>query len=704
MKNPLLVATLFLTSLLTACAHQMPSQPPPTAKIDKVLTEHGDSRVDSYYWLKERENPKLIEHLNKENAYTAAVLAPASDVEEKLFSEMKMRVKEEDSSYPIKDGEFYYSHRYEKSQQYPVHIRQKDSLKAPAEILIDGPALAKGTTYFHTQGPNISPSQHLLAYAVDTQGRRFYTVFFKDLRSGLLLDNKIENVTGNLVWAQDNETVFYTAQNFETLRSEKIYRYNIRTRKTDLIYFEKDETFGVYLGQSLSKKFIYIASGSTLTSEYRYLPSDKPFGKFKIFTPRVREHEYSVTDDGKRFYILSNKNAKNRKIMTTSLSQTNQKHWKPLIPHRSNIFIDEFLVFSNHLVVAARHNGLSQLMAYDKSGKNPFSISFQDPAYMAAIGSNRELNTDNFRYDYESMRQPDSVYDFDLKNHVSVLRKQKEVPTYNPELYKIERIFIKARDGTEVPISLLMKKDFVANAEAPLLVYGYGSYGYSLDAEFSSSIFSLINRGYVYALIHVRGGAEMGRQWYDQGRTMNKKSSFNDFIDATEGLLSLKYADPKRVFAMGGSAGGLLMGAVVNQRPDLYRGVVAQVPFVDVLTTMLDETIPLTTSEYDEWGNPHKKEAYDYIKSYSPYDNVVDNKYPSILATTGLHDSQVQYWEPAKWVAKLRDHNKSPDSVILLKTNMGAGHGGASGRFDRLKEVATNFSFMLLVDSWLPKK
>lgn len=662
------------------------------------LTKHGDIRVDNYHWLRERENPQVLEYLKKENSYTAEIMKPVKTLEEKLFQELKSRIKEDESSVPAKDGDYYYSSRYEMGQQYPLFVRQlANSLNSKEEILIDVPKLAQGHTFFESTGPRMSPNHEMMAYGVDTVGRRFYTIFFKDLKTGTLLPDQIENVTGNLAWANDNTTVFFSEQNPETLRSEKIYSYNLKTHQKKLVYFEPDETFSTYIHKSLSERFIYIFSSSTLSTEVQYLDANHPEEKFKLFAPREKDHEYSVTDGGDRFYILTNKNAKNFKVMTAELGQTDIKSWKDFIPHRVDTFVQDITVFKNYVVLDERKNGLTQVQITNRQGKDAFYIPFTDESYMAGASDNREFDSEWLRFDYESMRRPPSVFDINMKTHQQVLKKTHEVPNYNPELYRTERIFITARDGTQVPVSLLMKKGQQRNGTAPMLIYGYGSYGANMDPWFDGSIFSLVDRGFIFAKAHIRGGSEMGRDWYDNGRTLHKKNTFYDFIDCTESLVKMKYANPHNVYAMGGSAGGLLMGVIMNLRPDLYKGVVAQVPFVDVITTMLDDSIPLTTSEYDEWGNPNEKEAYEYIKSYSPYDNVRNLKYPNTLVTTGLHDSQVQYWEPAKWVAKLREHNQAA-SVILLKTDMEAGHGGASGRFNQLKEIATEYAFILMIN------
>ncbi|WP_374075109.1 S9 family peptidase [Bdellovibrio bacteriovorus] len=679
--------------------HKFPNEYPKPEKKTISLNKHEDIRKDDYFWLRERENPLVIDYLNKENAFTDQVMKPTQALEEEIFQELKSRVKEDESSVPAKDGNYYYQGRFEIGKQYPLYTRRKGSLEGPEEILLNVPEMAQGHSFYQTTGPNMSPNHEIMAYAVDTVGRRFFTIYFKDLKTGKMLPDKIENVRANLVWANDNETVFYSEQHPETLRTEKIYRYNLKTHKKEMIYFEKDETFSVYVYKSLSDKYIYIGSRSTLTTEVLYLDANKPLDNFKVFAPREREHEYSVTDGGDKFYIVTNKNAKNYKLMTAEIGHTQVKDWKELIPHRADTYLQDVTVFKNHLVLEERKNGLTQIQVTDRQAKHSYYIPFADESFLASVGDNREYDTDWVRFDYESMRLPPSVYDFNMSTHQQVLKKTHEVPNYDSNIYRTERVFFTVRDGTKVPVSLILKKSQKLDGSAPMLIYGYGSYGANMDPWFSSSVFSLVDRGFVYAKAHIRGGSEMGREWYDSGRTSKKKNTFYDFIDCTESLIKEKYADPKRVYAMGGSAGGLLMGAIMNMRPDLYHGVVAQVPFVDVITTMLDESIPLTTSEYDEWGNPNEKEAYDYIKTYSPYDNVKDQSYPNTLVTTGLHDSQVQYWEPAKWVAKLREHNKS-NSVILLKTDMKSGHGGASGRFDQLKETATEYAFILMVDKY----
>jgi Protease II len=671
---------------------------PQPERIPHSLSKFEDVRQDDYFWMRERENPKVLNHLKAENAYTEEMMKPVKEFETTLFNELKSRVKEDESSVPFLRAGFYYYYRYETGKQYPVYYRKKGSLEGKEETILDVNELAKGHNFFECSGPIMSPNQEWMAYAADTTGRRFYTIHFKNLITGQTSKHTIKDVTANVTWAADNKTVFYTAQNHKTLRAERTFRHNIESHMSEAVYFEKDETFSTYVYTSLSKKYIFILSRSTLTNEVRYLPSDQPTGEFKVFTPRVREHEYSVLDGVDTFYVITNKDgAKNNKIMTAKPGHTNEKDWKELVPHRADVLLEDFTVFKHHIILGERANGLTQLAIRDRDGKNEFLIPFPDQSYMASEGNNAEYDTNTFRYDYESMRLPESTFDINLKTHEQKLVRTKEIPNFDSSKYKADRMFITVRDGTKVPVSMLTKKDFKPGDKAPMLVYGYGSYGANMDPWFSSAILSLVDRGFVFVRAHIRGGSEMGRHWYDTGRTLSKKNTFFDFIDATEGLVAKGYGTKGHLYAMGGSAGGLLMGAVMNLRPDLYKGVVAQVPFVDVISTMLDDTIPLTTGEYDEWGNPNEKQYYDYIRTYSPYDNVVKAAYPNTLVTTGFHDSQVQYWEPAKWVAKLRDNNTG-SSMILLKTELEAGHGGASGRFDRLKEVATEYAFILMIE------
>lgn len=695
-----LISVLFLLTGVS-CMHQQVKMgsadgfPVATVK-DHSLEKHGFKRNDPYYWLRERENPDVIKYLEAENAYTERVMKPGEKLKETVFEEMKSRMKEDESSAPIRRGDYYYWARYVPGKQYPVWLRAKGSPTGPEEVLIDENALSVGHPYFQCSGPMMSPNQKLMVYGCDTVGRRFYTLYVKELSTGKMLDVKIENVVPNMSWAADNETFFYTRQNPETLRSEKIFRYNIRTHKTDLVYFEKDETYSVYLSKSLSKKFIYINSNATLSTEVRYLAADHPTGEFKVFQKREKEHEYSVEDGETIFYVVTNSKAKNFRVMTAPLTHTDKTHWKEILPHRTDAYVTDLTVFKNHLVITERREGLNHLVIRDRNADSPHEIPFNDSSYVVYQTGNVEYDAPEVRYEYMSMRTPETTFDYDFAKQTAKVVKVQDIPNYDSSKYKTERIWVTARDGKKVPVSLLMRKDAKTDGSHPLLVYGYGSYGASMDAWFSGNIFSLVDRGFVYARTHIRGGSELGREWYDSGRTHNKLNTFYDFIDVTEALVKLGYGDKDRVFAQGGSAGGLLMGAVMNMRPDLYKGMVAEVPFVDVITTMLDDTIPLTTSEYDEWGNPNEKADFDYIMKYSPYDNVTKKAYPNLLVTTGLHDSQVQYWEPAKWVAKLRQNNTAK-TTILLKTDMSSGHGGASGRYDALKDDAIVYAFMIML-------
>ncbi len=673
--------------------------PPVAEKKPFELKKHNHSRIDPYFWMKDRENPKVIQYLKDENAYTDFTLKPYQKLQDQLFEEMKSRVIEDESSYPVKKNNYFYYSRYIPGQQYPVFARKKDSLDNPEEILIDGNKAAVGHTFYESSGPIVSPSHEWMVFGEDTVGRRFYTLQIKNLSSGQVLPYKIEKVRSNVVWATDNKTFFYTQQDPETLRTDRVFRFNIETGEKKEIFFEKDSTYSVYLYKNLAHNYIFIMSASTLSTEVRYIKADEPNGDFKIFSPREKEHEYEVYDGGDRFFVKTNWKAKNYKLMEASFKDTAKTKWKNVIPHRSDVYFEGATIFKKFFAIEEKKDGLPLIRIIDRLTKKSFLIPFADPSYTATVSGNAEYESNIVRFEFESLRQPESTFDYDMITRKQELKKTRQIPNYNPENYRTERIWVKARDGKKIPVSLLMKKDFKPNGQSPMLIYAYGSYGSSMTPWYSQSLSSLIDRGFVYALAHIRGGAELGRAWYDDGRVLNKKNTFNDFIDCTESLIQQNYASPLRVYAMGGSAGGLLMGSIANMRPDLYRGIVAQVPFVDVVTTMLDDSIPLTTGEYDEWGNPNVKKYYDYILSYSPYDNVTKKAYPNMLVTTGLHDSQVQYWEPAKWVAKLRDL-KTDSNIILLKTDMEAGHGGASGRFSRLKEKAVEFTFILMIDGF----
>ncbi len=705
MKKAVLIIIAFTFLLEVSCVSTplVLNLMPQAEKQEHKLIKHNHERIDPYFWLKERENPKVISYLNSENVYTNSVLAPYDSLKNRLFEEMKSRMIEDESSYPIKrDGYFYYS-RYIPGEQYPIFARKKKSLNADEEILIDVNKDATGTKFYQSSGPLVSPNQEMMAFAFDNVGRRFYTIKVKNLKTGQILPFQIDNVQANVIWASDNRTFFYTQQDPETLRSDRVFRFNIETLKKEQIYFEKDPTYDVSLYNSVARQYVFIFSSSTLSSEVQYLKANNPQGAFRVFLPREKDHEYSVVDGGDRFFIKTNWKAKNYKLVESPLNKTDKKYWKDIIPHRKDVYFESVDVFDKFLVAEEKKAGLVQIRVLSRDTLKSFSIPFKDDTYSAAVTGNAEYQTQVVRYEYESPRQPENTIDFNMETQDSEVKKIREIPHFNPELYKTERIWVTARDGKKIPVSLLMKKEMQADATSALLIHAYGSYGSSMTPWFSANIFSLIDRGFVYALAHVRGGAELGRNWYDDGRVLNKKNTFNDFIDCTEFLIKDKYADPKRVYAMGGSAGGLLMGAIANMRPDLYQGIVAQVPFVDILTTMLDDTIPLTTAEYDEWGNPNEKKYYDYILSYSPYDNIEKKSYPNIFTTTGLHDSQVQYWEPAKWIAKLRE-NKTNSNLALLKIEMEAGHGGPSGRYKRLLEIAEEFTFILMLDEKFTKK
>lgn len=678
------------------------SQEAPLAtKKPQILEKHGDRRVDNYFWLRERENPEVITHLQKENAYFEKIMKPTEALQKKLFAEMKGRIKEDDSTVPFqKSGYFYYT-RMEKGQEHPIHARKKGSLESSEEILLNENELAKGHSFLECTGPMMAPDQTVMGYACDTQGRRFYKLKVKNLKTGQDMGVDLKDFTGAIIWSNDGQSFFYIKQNPKTLRSQWLYRYDLKNHKSTLIYDEKDETYSLFINRTLARRHLFVGSYSTLTTEIRFLSLDKPHEPLKVFQPREKGHRYFVMDGIDRFYVVTNLQAKNNRLMEAPFAKTNKENWKQILPHRENVFLDDVEVFQNHFALTERENGQDRLRLLSIDQKIDFVVPTKDQSYVIGLSGNAEFNPAFLRYEYESMRQPETTFDLDLKDLKSKVIKVKEVPGYHPENYRTEKIWIQARDGTKVPVDLLMKANTPKDRSSPLLVYGYGSYGHSLSPWFSSAQFNLIDRGWVYAVIHVRGGRELGEDWYIHGRTKHKMNTFFDFIDGTKALIQSGYGDPKRIYARGGSAGGLLMGAILNLEPTLYHGLMADVPFVDVISTMLDDTIPLTTGEYDEWGNPNLPEDYSIIRSYSPYDNLKPGPYPHILATTGFHDSQVQYWEPAKWVLKIRDM-KTNDSVVLMKTEMNAGHGGLSGRYEALKEEAQAQAFFLLIDGESP--
>lgn len=666
-------------------------------KIPTRFEEHGHVRIDDYYWLKERENPEVIAYLNAENEYAEKEMSHAQVSEDKLFNEIKARFKQTDMSVPYqRDGYFYYT-RYEEGREYPIFARKRGSLDEVEEIMLDANILAQGHEFCAIGGLAVSAERDLLAYAVDTQGRRVYTTYFKNLRTGEMLPDVIPEVSENLTWANDNRTLFYAKQEPTTLRAYQIYRHVLGSDPAEdqLVFEETDETFAAYVFKTKSKKYLTIVSSHTLSQEYRYLEADNPTGDFKVFLPRERDHEYHLDHYQDRFLIRTNDHAKNFRLMATAVDKPSKEHWQEIIPHREDVFLGDFEIFKDHLVLEERKRGLNQLRVMPWEGSDEHYLEFDEPAYRVNVGTNLEFDTTTLRFEYTSMKTPLSIYDYDMVTRAKTLLKREEVlGGFDTDKYVTERLYAPAPDGTEIPLSIVYRKGTQRDGQNPLLLYGYGAYGLSIDPTFASPRLSLIDRGFVYAIAHIRGGQELGRQWYDDGKLLKKKNTFTDFIAGAEYLIREGFTKPGQLFAMGRSAGGLLMGAVTNMRPDLFKGVVAEVPFVDVITTMLDPSIPLTTGEYDEWGDPNLKEYYDYMLSYSPYDNVEAKSYPSLLITGGLHDSQVQYWEPAKWAAKLRAL-KTDRNRLFLKTNMDAGHGGASGRFKRHHETAFSYAFLL---------
>ncbi len=680
---------------------------PPVAEMKPFeVGLHGDKRTDEYYWMndyfkKGPDSTKAVDYLKAENAYLDTMMSGTRSFQEKLFEEMKGRIKEKDETVPYFRNGYYYYNRYEEGKQYYSFCRKKGSLDAPEELLLDVNKMAEGHDYFSAVGFDVSPDNKLLAFGVDTVSRRQYTIHVKNLETGELLPDAIYPTTGGSEWGNDNKTLFYTSTNEVTLLSEKIKRHVLGTGAAadQTVYTENDKTNYIGVGKTRSGKYILIYSAATLSSEVRFLDADKPGESFKVFQPRLKDVLYSVEHQGDRFLITTNKDAINFKVMQTGLDKTGVDNWKDFIPHRTDVLVEGIDAFRDFTVVTERKNGLLQIRVQDQKKNTEHYLDFGEPAYTASVDLNPEFDTHVLRFNYTSLTTPSSVYDYDMDARSKKLMKQQEVlGGYNAADYVTERLYATVRDGVKVPVSLVYKKGLVKNGKAPLLLYAYGSYGISTDASFNSSRLSLLNRGFVFAIAHVRGGQEMGRQWYEDGKLLKKKNTFTDFIDCGEFLIKEQFTSKEHLYAMGGSAGGLLMGAIVTQRPDLWHGVIAAVPFVDVVTTMMDESIPLTTNEFDEWGNPKDKVYYDYMKSYSPYDNVGPIEYPNMLVTTGLHDSQVQYFEPAKWVARMRAKKKG-NNVLLFHTNMAAGHGGSSGRFDNLKNVARQYAFLLALEN-----
>ena len=694
MQRPRLFAAVIVLTLNSTLSADL--RPPDARRIPhRIVAPHGHTRIDPYYWLKKRENPEVIAYLEAENAYTRAVLKETDPLQKTLFEEIVGRIVQDDSTVPYREKNYEYYRRYRKGDSYPLSCRRRLGTTRE-EIMFDVPAMAGGHKFFSLHTGERSSNEKIVAFSTDTRGRRIYNIQFKNLETGEILPDKIEKVTGNHAWANDNRTIFYTRHDPETLRAFQVYRHTLGTPAGDdvLVFEEKDQTFHCYLYKTKSERFVVIGCSQTLSDEYLLIEADRPGMDPRVFSPRRRNLEYSIDHRGDQFFVRTNKEAPNFRLMTTPAEKTAEENWKEVIPARKDVYLSSVEAFRDHLVVVERRNALTRIRIRDAK-EEWHEIDFDEPAYLASLGVNAEMNTGILRFNFESMRTPDRVFDYNMSTRrKTLLKEEKVLGGFDRNNYRTERLDATARDGTKIPISLVYHKRVKRDGSAPLYLYGYGSYGSSMSAGFRTTMLSLVDRGFVYAIAHVRGGQEHGRHWYEDGKRMKKKNTFTDFIDCAEHLARKKYADPGRLFASGGSAGGLLIGAVANMRPDLFRGLIADVPFVDVVTTMLDDSIPLTTSEYDEWGNPADEEAYRFMLSYSPYDNVATVDYPALLILAGLHDSQVQYWEPAKWTARLR-HRSTGSNPILLKTDMTSGHGGASGRFDRYRDTALEHAFLL---------
>jgi len=714
LKLSLLISIIFASGCKSDKHMNTDLKAPSAEKQAKSLTIHNSTRIDNYFWMrltdeqktakkKDTQTQKVEAYLNSENDYFDKVTASTNNFQKELFEEMKGRIKEDDTSVPYFRNNYFYITRFEKGSQYPIYSRKKESLEVDEEILFDVNQEAREHEYFQLGALNVSPDNKLVAFATDTVSRRQYTIQIKNLETGELLTDKIENTTGGSVWSNDNRTLFYTKKDPLTLRSSSIYRHVLGTDASEdvIVFEEKDETYSTYVYKTKSHKFIVIGSSSTLSSEFRIISADKPYGDWRVIQPREDNLEYSLAHYGDYFYIQTNKDdAINFKLMKTPVNKTTKENWVDVIPHRNETLLEDVSIFKNYLVIEERSNGLGKIRIKTWDGKEDYYLPFNEETYSAGVYANPEFDTNVIRYSYNSMTTPNSVIDFNMKNQTKEVKKEQEVlgGKFDKNNYKSERVWAIARDGKKVAISLVYHKDTELNKNTPLLQYAYGSYGYTISDGFSTTRLSLLDRGFVYAVAHIRGGQYLGREWYNDGKMMNKMNSFFDFIDCSKYLIENSYTSAKHLYAMGGSAGGLLMGGVSNLNPELYNGIIAAVPFVDVISTMLDESIPLTTGEFDEWGNPKEKEAYEYMLSYSPYDQVTSKEYPNMLVTTGYFDSQVQYWEPAKWVAKLREL-KTDKNTLLLHTNMDVGHGGASGRFDALKETAIDYTFLLALEN-----
>ncbi len=671
---------------------------PMAKKVDKILKMHDHERNDEFYWLNQRGNPDVIDYLNAENDYRDTYMKDYKNLENELFEEIKARIKEDDTSVPYLDNGYYYYTRYEKSKQYPIYCRKKDNLSNPEEVLIDANKMSRGHEYFRIGGIDISPNNKIMAYSVDTVSRRLYTVNFKNLESGEESSHTISNTSGGVTWANDNRTIFYNQKNINTLRTERVMKHNLGSDKNDEeVFFEADDEFNLYSYKSKSGKYIIVVSGKTISDEISFLSADNPNENLKVFQKRIDGLEYSVDHLGDKWYIRTNKNgAQNFKLMQCDEKYTSSKNWKEFIKHRENVLLEGVEVFDQFMVITERENGQRRFNVISNSNGKSHYIDFEEDVFSAYSSVNLEISSNKFRYGYSSMTTPNSTIEYDMNSREKKILKESEVMggNFDKNNYQSKLVWADARDGKKVPVSMVYRKDTYIEGENPLLLYGYGSYGSTNSGGFSSVRLSLLDRGFVYAIAHIRGSQYLGRQWYEDGKMFNKKNTFWDFIDSAKFLAKNNFVDKDQIFAMGGSAGGLLMGAVANMEPEVFKGIIAGVPFVDVVTTMLDETIPLTTFEFDEWGDPKDKDSYFYMLSYSPYDRVEEIDYPAIFITTGYHDSQVQYFEPAKWIARLRDRrtNKEP---LLMYCNMDAGHGGASGRFEAYKETAMEYAFLI---------
>jgi oligopeptidase B len=717
MKNLFIISSILFiigcnsTSSEKTMSEETSKTAPIAEKIDSILTTHGDTRVDPYFWMRltdeqkiatqpDEQTQKVVDYLEAENAYNKEQLRETEELQDKLYNEIVGRISQKDESVPYFENGYWYYTRFEEGMEYPIYCRKEKSLEANEQIILNVNSLAEGYEYYSARGVRISPDNKILAFAEDTLSRRVYSYRFIDLTTNEFLPDVISNAEPGGAWANDNNTFFYTTKNKVTLLSEKIWRHSLGSDQDEdqMMFYEKDPSFYIGVYRSKSGQFITISESSTETDDYWILNANDPQGEFRQFTKREEKLKYSIYHHGDKFYVLTNWDAQNFRLMETPQSSTDKASWKEIISHREDVLISDIEVFDQWLVLQERSNALTKLRVINQNNAEEHYISFDEPAYVVYSSTNPEFDTETLRFGYSSLTTPSSVYDYNMSTRKKELKKQSEVVGgHDPEAYVTERVFAVARDGAQVPVSIVYKKGIQIDGSNPLLQYGYGSYGASMDPWFSSVRLSLLDRGFVFAIAHIRGGQEMGRQWYEDGKMFKKKNTFNDFVDVSKYLISEKYTSADHLYAMGGSAGGLLMGAVVNQAPELYNGVIAAVPFVDVVSTMLDESIPLTTGEFDEWGNPKDLESYEYMLSYSPYDQVKQQEYPNMLVTTGYFDSQVQYWEPAKWVAKLRD-KKTDDNLLLFYTNMEAGHGGASGRFKRYKETAMQYAFFLKLE------